>query len=62
MKLLFIPGSGSGKEAWVYQTKYFTGSEAIALPGHPEGEPRSSVDEYVDWLRAYILQNFASDQ
>ncbi len=54
MKLLFIPGSGSGKEAWVYQTEYFADAEAVALPGHPEGEPCSSVDEYVAWLRAYI--------
>ena len=54
MKLLFIPGSGSGKEAWRYQTEYFTGSEAVALPGHPDGEPCSSVEEYTEWLRDYI--------
>ena len=54
MKLLFIPGSGSGKEGWVYQTEYFTDSEAIALPGHPEERTCSSVDEYVEWLRDYI--------
>lgn len=61
MKLLFIPGSGSGREAWLYQTEYFAGSEAIALPGHPEGEPRSGVDEYVEWLRAYIRQQRYQD-
>ena len=61
MKLLFIPGSGGGKEAWVYQTEYFTDSEAIALPGHPEGEPCSSVDEYVEWLRAYVHQQRYED-
>lgn len=54
MKLLFIPGSGSGREVWLYQTEYFTNSEAIAFPGHPEGEPCSSVEEYVEWLRGYI--------
>ena len=54
MKLLFIPGSGGGKVAWIYQTEYFPDSEAIALPGHPEGEPCSSVDEYVVWLRDYV--------
>ena len=54
MKLLFIAGSGSGKEAWLYQTGYFTDSEAVALPGHPEGKPCPSVDEYVEWLRSYI--------
>ena len=61
MKLLFIAGSGSGKEAWVYQTEYFTDAEAIALPGHPEGRPCPSVDEYVVWLRAYIHQQQYQD-
>jgi len=61
MKLLFIAGSGSGKEAWVYQTEYFADAEAIALPGHPEGKPCSSVDEYVAWLRAYIHQKQYQD-
>ena len=61
MKLLFIPGSGSGKETWLCQTEYFADSEAIALPGHPEGKPCSSVDEYVEWLRAYIRQQHYQD-
>ena len=61
MKLLFIPGSGSGKEAWIYQTEYFTDAEAIALPGHPEGESCPSVDEYVEWLRDYIHQQGYQD-
>ncbi len=54
MKLLFVPGSGAGREAWACQTEYFADSEAIILPGHPDGEPCSSVDEYVEWLRSYI--------
>jgi len=61
MKLLFIAGSGSGKEAWVYQTEHFADAEAIALPGHPEGKPCPSVDEYVVWLRAYIHQQQYQD-
>lgn len=54
MKLLFIAGAGSGKEAWRYQTEYFTNSEAVVFPGHPEGEPCSTIDGYVAWLRDYI--------
>jgi len=61
MKLLFIPGSGCGKKAWVYQTEYFSVSEAIALPGHPEGRPCSSIDGYVEWLRGYIHQQQYQD-
>ncbi len=61
MKLLFIPGSGSGKDAWVYQTEYFTDAEAVALPGHPDGEACSSVDEYAEWLHDYIHQQGYQD-
>ena len=58
MKLLFIPGSGNGKEAWLYQTEYFTGSEAVVLPGHPEGEPCSSVGDAVAW-RQYVEDSYS---
>ena len=56
MKLIFIHGSGSCKEAWHYQTKHFPDADAIDLPGHPDGEPCTSIEGYVDWLRGYIRQ------
>jgi len=56
MKLIFIPGSGGARGEWVYQIEYFTGSEVVVFPGHPEGKPCSSIDEYVEWLRGYIHQ------
>ncbi len=59
--MLFVPGSGSGREAWVYQTEYFPDSEAIALPGHPEGKPCPSINDYVEWLRGYIHQHRYQD-
>ncbi len=61
MKLLFIPGSGAGGEVWQYQTEYFPDSEGISLPGHPEGEACTSVDDYVEWLRGYIHQQGYQD-
>jgi len=61
VKLLLIPGSGAGREERAYQTEYLTDSEAIALPGHPDGEPCHSIDEYVEWLRAYIHQQRYQD-
>jgi len=61
MKLIFIHGSGGCKEVWCYQTKYFPDAAAIDLPGHPEGEPRTSVDSYVEWLRGYIKDRGYSD-
>jgi pimeloyl-ACP methyl ester carboxylesterase len=54
MKIIFIHGSGGCKESWKFQTDYFKDSEAINLPGHPDGDPCSSVEEYVDWLKSYI--------
>lgn len=61
MKLLFIHGSGGCKESWQYQTQYFSGSEAIDLPGHPVGEPCSTIDDYVEWLHAYITEKSYTD-
>ncbi len=61
MKMLFIPGSGGGREEWVCQTGYFTDAEGIALPGHPDGEPCPNVDDYVEWLWGYIRQHQYQD-
>jgi pimeloyl-ACP methyl ester carboxylesterase len=61
MKLVFIPGSACGKRAWLCQTLYFADSEVIALPGHPEGKPCSSVDGYVEWLRGYLEEQSYQD-
>lgn len=61
MKLLFIPGSGGGREEWLFQTEYFPDSEAIAFPGHPEGKPCSSIEQYLDWLREYIHRHRYQD-
>lgn len=61
MKLIFLHGSGGCKEVWRYQTKHFADADVIDLPGHPEGEPRTSVDDYTDWLRGYIQDHSYSD-
>ena len=61
MKLIFIHGSGGCKEAWHYQTRHFPDADVIDLPGHPEGEPRTSVDGYAEWLRGYIQDRGYSD-
>ena len=61
MKLLFIHGSGGCKESWQYQTRYFKDAEAIDLPGHPDGEPCSTIDDYADWLHEYITAKGYTD-
>jgi len=61
MKLLFVSGAGGGREDWIYQTRHFISSEAIALPGHPEGRPCTSIDDYLGWLRGYIQRQRYQD-
>jgi pimeloyl-ACP methyl ester carboxylesterase len=61
MKLVFIPGAACGKATWLCQALYFADSEVIALPGHPEGKPCSSVDSYVEWLRGYLQEQLHQD-
>jgi len=56
MRLIFIHGAGNTNLEWHYQTKYFTGSQAINLPGHPEGKPCTSIDEYAQWLHQYAYR------
>jgi len=54
MKLVLVPGAACGRASWLCQTQDFSGAEAVLLPGHPDGEPRTSVDDYVDWLHSYL--------
>jgi len=61
MKLIFIHGSGGCKESWQFQTAYFEGSEAVNLPGHPEGELCETIEAYAEWLREYIRQKGYQD-
>jgi len=61
MKMLLIPPSGAGGNIWQYQARFFLDAEGISLPGHPEGKPKNSVPEYVDWLHGYIHQKGYKD-
>jgi pimeloyl-ACP methyl ester carboxylesterase len=56
MKLIFIHGAGNTGLEYHYQTKHFKNSEAPDLPGHPEGQPCTSIDDYAQWLHEYIMQ------
>lgn len=55
MKLILVSGAGGTAEFWQYQTEYFSNAEAINLPGHPDGECCTSIEDYTDWLWGYIL-------
>jgi pimeloyl-ACP methyl ester carboxylesterase len=56
VKLVFLHGSGGCRESWQHQLRFFEGSDAVDLPGHPEGEPCTSIADYSSWLRSYIQQ------
>ncbi len=55
MKLVFVHGSGGSETDFYYQTRYFEDSEAVNLPGHPDGAACQSIPEYVQWLRGYFF-------
>lgn len=55
-RMIFVHGSGHTDTFWHFQTSHFKDSEAISLPGHPEGKPCTSVTEYTNWLRGYIRE------
>lgn len=54
MKLIFIHGSGGTGADFHYQSQYFPDSDAVSLPGHPDGKACTSIYGYVEWLRGYI--------
>jgi pimeloyl-ACP methyl ester carboxylesterase len=56
MQLIFIHGSGGCKESWKFQSDYFGGSEAINLPGHPDGDLLPTIPENSAWLHKYIQE------
>ena len=61
MKIIFIHGSGGCKESWRNQTEHFKGSEAVDLPGHPDGELCPTINAYAAWLREYIQEKGYQD-
>jgi pimeloyl-ACP methyl ester carboxylesterase len=59
--MILIHGSGSCKESWQEQTRYFSEAEAIDLPGHPRGRLRRSIEGYVQWLNTYVAEKDLTD-
>ena len=54
MKLVFLHGAGNSSLSFYYQLRHFRNSKAIDLPGHPAGQPCSTVEGYVEWVRGFI--------
>ncbi|HXW76549.1 MAG TPA: alpha/beta hydrolase [Candidatus Eremiobacteraceae bacterium] len=52
--LVFVHGSGHTHDSFAAQVAEFAGSDAVSLPGHPEGVALGSVGECADWLAKYL--------
>ena len=59
--MVMIHGSGSGRESCHYQLEAFSGSHAINLPGHPEGEFLETMEACAAWVHAYIAEEKVED-
>ena len=53
-RLFYVHGSGYTQDSFRDQITAFPGSDALSLPGHPEGEPLRSVGDMAQWLDKYI--------
>jgi pimeloyl-ACP methyl ester carboxylesterase len=55
-RFLYLHGSGHTRESFAGQVAVFAQSESLAMPGHPEGEPLTSVSELAAWLDGEITK------
>ena len=55
-QMVFIhgPGAGGRADSFVHQLKYYPGSLAPTLPGHPDGTSCPNVERYTEWLRGWL--------
>ncbi|MEM2256281.1 MAG: alpha/beta hydrolase [Candidatus Bathyarchaeia archaeon] len=51
--ILFIHGAGGNHKIWENQTKYFSNSIAIDLPGHYRGNGRKTIEDYVKYVKKF---------
>ena len=58
---MFVHGAGEVSGVWHYQVRDFAGSDAVSLPGHPQGEVCSSIEEYAAWLDNYTRERNYND-
>ncbi len=53
--LVFVHGAGECGLSFAPQAAYFRDSVAVDLPGHPKGDPKTSIADYVDWLTGFLV-------
>ena len=50
LPVFWVHGSGYTQDSFRDQVAAFAGSDALSLPGHPEGTPLQSVGDMAEWL------------
>lgn len=55
-QILYLHGSGHTRDSFAGQVAAFSGSESLAMPGHPDGPPRESVADSAAWLAGEIAR------
>lgn len=53
-RLFWVHGSGYTQDSFRAQVEAFPDSDAVSLPGHPHGQPLTTVGHMADWLGTYI--------
>jgi pimeloyl-ACP methyl ester carboxylesterase len=61
MTLVFVHGVGSSSLSFYYQTQFFKDSDALDLHGDPQSELCTSIDCYVERVRAHITDKGYQD-
>ena len=56
MQLVFVHGSGGCRESFQQQISHFENSEAVNLPGHPDGDLLPGIEANAAWLHGYIAE------
>jgi hypothetical protein len=51
---VFIHGAGRTPASWGPQLARFEGALAVALPGHPDGQPLEGTRAMADWVIAEV--------
>jgi pimeloyl-ACP methyl ester carboxylesterase len=56
LSVLFIHGAGGNPAVWHLQTRHFSDSAALELPGHPNGQGLTSVEGYATFVEHEIYR------
>jgi pimeloyl-ACP methyl ester carboxylesterase len=53
-RIFWVHGSGYTQDSFREQVAAFPDSDAVSLPGHPHGDPLTTIGDMAEWLGKYI--------